>query len=187
MTLESWHVCAPIRAWDFFTCSTTCRAYKQCELALGAVFPNSHNAETHTYSCFSVVCGLKVLERRNVILEMEKPYTLKNQTIEPLVRSFVLHPRILFCILWFGYDEKHKNGLLVKHLSLSLCRFSRSDELSRHKRSHSGLKPYQCQVCEKKFARSDHLSKHMKIHKVSFSLGSQTNQGCGKSLPSLSC
>ncbi|PIO32313.1 hypothetical protein AB205_0125330 [Aquarana catesbeiana] len=44
-------------------------------------------------------------------------------------------------------------------------KFSRSDELSRHKRSHSGVKPYQCTVCEKKFARSDHLSKHMKIHR----------------------
>ncbi|KAK0146495.1 Krueppel-like factor 15 [Merluccius polli] len=41
-------------------------------------------------------------------------------------------------------------------------KFSRSDELSRHRRSHSGVKPYQCVVCEKKFARSDHLSKHLK-------------------------
>lgn len=45
------------------------------------------------------------------------------------------------------------------------CRFSRSDELSRHKRSHSGVKPYQCSACEKKFARSDHLAKHLKIHR----------------------
>lgn len=44
-------------------------------------------------------------------------------------------------------------------------RFSRSDELSRHKRSHSGVKPYQCPACEKKFARSDHLAKHLKIHR----------------------
>lgn len=44
-------------------------------------------------------------------------------------------------------------------------RFSRSDELSRHRRSHSGVKPYQCPVCEKKFARSDHLSKHVKVHR----------------------
>lgn len=44
-------------------------------------------------------------------------------------------------------------------------RFSRSDELSRHRRSHSGVKPYQCIICEKKFARSDHLSKHLKVHR----------------------
>lgn len=47
----------------------------------------------------------------------------------------------------------------------SAFRFSRSDELSRHRRSHSGVKPYQCPVCEKKFARSDHLSKHVKVHR----------------------
>lgn len=52
----------------------------------------------------------------------------------------------------------------LKSLPFS-CRFSRSDELSRHRRSHSGVKPYQCPVCEKKFARSDHLSKHVKVHR----------------------
>uniref|UniRef100_A0A8C3G7L6 C2H2-type domain-containing protein n=1 Tax=Cyclopterus lumpus TaxID=8103 RepID=A0A8C3G7L6_CYCLU len=45
--------------------------------------------------------------------------------------------------------------------------FSRSDELSRHRRSHSGIKPYACSLCEKKFARSDHLSKHTKVHRSS--------------------
>lgn len=47
----------------------------------------------------------------------------------------------------------------------TIHRFSRSDELSRHRRSHSGVKPYGCTFCDKKFARSDHLSKHTKVHR----------------------
>ena len=59
-------------------------------------------------------------------------------------------------------------------------RFSRSDELSRHKRSHSGVKPYQCAACEKKFARSDHLAKHVKIHRGQ-PYGQRTLQGGSRS------
>lgn len=62
-------------------------------------------------------------------------------------------PPLSVCLCW-----------ILKHFCSSF-RFSRSDELSRHRRSHSGVKPYQCPVCEKKFARSDHLSKHIKVHR----------------------
>ena len=33
-------------------------------------------------------------------------------------------------------------------------RFSRSDELTRHKRKHLGLKPFICNICERAFSRS---------------------------------
>ena len=40
----------------------------------------------------------------------------------------------------------------------------RSDELQRHRRTHTGEKRFQCPECSKKFMRSDHLSKHIKTH-----------------------
>lgn len=80
-------------------------------------------------------------------------------------------------LLWFpcphgrmthSHHRLHHYSRNRRETSNVVCpprRFSRSDELSRHRRSHSGVKPYQCIVCEKKFARSDHLSKHLKVHR----------------------
>ena len=48
--------------------------------------------------------------------------------------------------------------------------FARSDELSRHRRTHTGEKNFVCPHCERRFIRSDHLAKHMKRH-----AGDQTN------------
>lgn len=43
-------------------------------------------------------------------------------------------------------------------------RFARSDELTRHFRKHTGVKPFQCGVCSRCFSRSDHLALHTKRH-----------------------
>ena len=37
-------------------------------------------------------------------------------------------------------------------------RFARSDELTRHHRKHTGVKPFKCTHCERSFSRSDHLA-----------------------------
>lgn len=48
-------------------------------------------------------------------------------------------------------------------------RFSRSDELTRHIRIHTGQKPFQCRICMRSFSRSDHLTTHIRTHTGKFS------------------
>ena len=42
--------------------------------------------------------------------------------------------------------------------------FARPLELRRHVRRHTGEKPYQCSVCQRRFSRSDHMRTHMRTH-----------------------
>lgn len=42
--------------------------------------------------------------------------------------------------------------------------FKRQDELKRHSRIHSGVRPFGCENCDKRFLRKDHLNKHIKTH-----------------------
>ena len=37
-------------------------------------------------------------------------------------------------------------------------------ELKQHEKIHSGVKPFECGVCQKQFAREDYVKIHMKTH-----------------------
>lgn len=74
----------------------------------------------------------------------DNPNTLSYQ---PTCRRFPAGEKPFSCH-WEGCDK----------------RFARSDELSRHRRTHTGEKKFVCIVCERRFMRSDHLTKHARRH-----------------------
>ncbi|CAK6974740.1 early growth response protein 4-like [Scomber scombrus] len=67
-----------------------------------------------------------------------------------------------------GGRRSPAKGLKAKPFTCSVqgCdrRFSRSDELNRHVRIHTGQKPFQCTICARSFSRSDHLTTHTRTH-----------------------
>jgi uncharacterized C2H2 Zn-finger protein len=53
-----------------------------------------------------------------------------------------------------------------KPFQCAICEktFSRSSDLTSHKRTHTGDKPYSCGVCEKSFSQVGNLDRHKRIH-----------------------
>ncbi len=43
--------------------------------------------------------------------------------------------------------------------------FPQSSSLLKHKRTHTGDKPYECDVCEKRFSESGNLLRHKRTHR----------------------
>ena len=56
-------------------------------------------------------------------------------------------------------------------------KFTRSDELTRHYRKHTGDRPFRCGTCGNTFARSDHLLLHTKKHRT-WTATSSPNKDC---------
>lgn len=69
--------------------------------------------------------------------------------------SFLSLP-LLFCLLGEKPYKCTWEGCAWK--------FARSDELTRHYRKHTGVKPFKCADCDRSFSRSDHLALHRRRH-----------------------
>ena len=64
-----------------------------------------------------------------------------------------------------SYDAV-REGRTHKDYECDVCknRFSTSNKLARHNRTHTGEKSSECDVCNKKFSQSNDLLKHKRTH-----------------------
>ena len=91
-----------------------------------------------------------------------------------------------FCVwgggdLW-NDDIVHSSLFMINYLLIYpkySSSFNRKDKLTRHLYSHSKVKPFKCEQCDKSFARTDNLREHIRSHT---GIQSWTNAGkifCG--------
>ncbi|KAL1297637.1 hypothetical protein AAFC00_006194 [Neodothiora populina] len=54
--------------------------------------------------------------------------------------------------------------MVLRRCSICDQNFTKAEHFLRHKRSHTGERPYECPICKKRFSRSDVLFRHSKLH-----------------------
>ncbi|KAG9626900.1 C2H2 type zinc finger domain protein, partial [Aureobasidium melanogenum] len=54
----------------------------------------------------------------------------------------------------------------AKKLECRFCQriYSKAEHLTRHERSHTGVRPFTCKECNRAFSRQDSLARHEKLH-----------------------
>ena len=65
-----------------------------------------------------------------------------------------------------------------KPYECNVCKkkFSQTGSLARHKKTHTGARPYKCDVCQKKFSDLSTFNRHKKLHLLCSSCGREIIQ-----------
>ncbi|KAL7991191.1 hypothetical protein Chor_002430, partial [Crotalus horridus] len=71
----------------------------------------------------------------------------------------------VICIALFFFSV-NEFTVIRKKFKCPYCSFSAMHQciLKRHMRSHTGERPYPCEICGKKFTRREHMKRHTLVH-----------------------
>ncbi|XP_072489369.1 zinc finger and BTB domain-containing protein 46 isoform X2 [Notamacropus eugenii] len=72
----------------------------------------------------------------------------------------------LFTMWQLDTDTVNEFTVIRKKFKCPYCSFSAMHQciLKRHMRSHTGERPYPCEICGKKFTRREHMKRHTLVH-----------------------
>jgi len=140
-----------------------------------------HDDKPRSYLC--TVCDKRFTRKYNLNVHKQvhtsaKLYSCSQcekrfKTLDCLKRHMNVHSSKYKCTEC-GKCFQHNQELTVhrrshsgeKRFECTVCskRFTTSSDLVVHRRIHSGEKPHKCQLCDKTFTQSGDLNRHMRVH-----------------------
>ncbi|KAL0614801.1 Krueppel-like factor 12 [Plecturocebus cupreus] len=148
-------------------CSSTIIAHCSLELLDSSNSPTSGSPVAGTtYKCIPLhLANLKFFGGRDRI----DPPTSASQRAG--ITGMSNHAQLVIqCHVLLPPREKHTSSYYTREKPYKCTwegctwKFARSDELTRHYRKHTGVKPFKCADCDRSFSRSDHLALHRRRH-----------------------
>ncbi|KAK8718427.1 hypothetical protein OTU49_014755 [Cherax quadricarinatus] len=120
------------------------------------------HAGERRYVCHWHLCNKAFMCKQNLKRHLQIHTGEKSYQCQKCGKRFMRHDNLKTHIESHEYERMQPP--FVCPWDLCKKEFTVNASLSRHLRSHTGVRPYQCVVCHKHFMWPDHLNRHMKTH-----------------------
>lgn len=134
---------------------------RYCGLGYPNSYLNAHDPENHI-----IMNGKRQCELRYRCGPCQKPFTRKHNLVVHLRQHNNYRPFLCeICSHGFRNASDLRRHRLVhgdKNYECPMCqrRFKRSTDVKSHMRTHTGLRPYKCRLCEKVYSSHSMMKKH---------------------------